>query len=124
VVDLGQLVGEHGLDHDALDLLDPPDVALLGFVSRPLVLLWLTFRSPFPIAKFSSVRSVVSRGPRPRHDLQDLLRDLGWRARFICRVRSSISSPAFSDALRIAVIRAPCSEAVDSSSARKIEIST
>ena len=27
-VDLGQRVGEHGLDHDALDLLDPPDVAL------------------------------------------------------------------------------------------------
>ncbi len=27
-------------------------------------------------------------------------------------------SPAFSEALRIAVIRAPCSEAVDSSSAR------
>jgi hypothetical protein len=26
VVDLGQLVGEDGLDHDALDLLDPPDV--------------------------------------------------------------------------------------------------
>ena len=28
VVDLRQLVGEHRLDHDALDLLDPPDVAL------------------------------------------------------------------------------------------------
>ena len=26
VVDLGQLVGEHGLDDDALDLLDAPDV--------------------------------------------------------------------------------------------------
>ena len=47
-----------------------------------------------------------------------------WRARFISRVRSSIRSFAFSDALRIAVMRAPCSEAVDSSSARKIEIST
>ena len=33
-------------------------------------------------------------------------------------------SPAFSEALRIAVMRAPCSDAVDSSSARKIEIST
>ena len=29
VVDLGQAVGEDGLDHDALDLLDPPDVARL-----------------------------------------------------------------------------------------------
>ena len=38
VVDLGQLVGEHGLDHDALDLLDPADVlgallAALGLFS-------------------------------------------------------------------------------------------
>ena len=29
-----------------------------------------------------------------------------------------MSSPAFSEALRIAVMRAPCSDAVDSSSAR------
>ncbi len=28
VVDLGQALGEDGLDHDALDLLDAPDVAL------------------------------------------------------------------------------------------------
>ena len=28
VVDLRQALGEHGLDHDALDLLDAPDVAL------------------------------------------------------------------------------------------------
>ena len=34
-VDLGQLVGEDGLDHDALDLLDPADVALLGLSGRP-----------------------------------------------------------------------------------------
>ena len=47
-----------------------------------------------------------------------------WRSRFICSVRSSMMSPAFSEALRIAVMRAPCSDAVDSSSARKIEIST
>src|SRR5215212_10035785 len=40
------------------------------------------------------------------------------RARFISSVRLSISSPADFDALRIAVIRAPCSEAADSSSAR------
>jgi hypothetical protein len=41
-----------------------------------------------------------------------------WRARFICSVSPSISSPAFFDALRIAVIRAPCSDAADSSRAR------
>ena len=40
------------------------------------------------------------------------------RARFIWSVYDSISSPAFSDAFRMAVIRAPCSDAVDSSSAR------
>jgi len=39
-------------------------------------------------------------------DFHYLLRDLGWRARFISSARSSISSPAFSEALRIAVIRA------------------
>ena len=32
VVDLGQAVGEDGLDHDALDLLDAPDVARGGAV--------------------------------------------------------------------------------------------
>ena len=37
-----------------------------------------------------------------------------WRARFIAKVRLSISSAAFLDAFRIAVIRAPCSEAADS----------
>ena len=41
-----------------------------------------------------------------------------WRARFISSVRSVMISPAFSEALRIAVMRAPCSDAVDSSSAR------
>ena len=40
------------------------------------------------------------------------------RTRFISRVRSEITSLALSAAFRIAVIRAPCSEAVDSSSAR------
>jgi len=40
-----------------------------------------------------------------------------WRWRFISSVRSSIISLAFSWALRMAVIRAPCSDAVDSSSA-------
>ena len=46
-----------------------------------------------------------------------------WRWRFISSVRSEIRSLAFSCALRMAVMREPCSEAVDSSSARKIEIS-
>ena len=40
------------------------------------------------------------------------------RARFIASVMLSISSPADFDALRIAVMRAPCSDAADSSSAR------
>ena len=47
-----------------------------------------------------------------------------WRARFICSVRLSISSAAFFEALRIAVIRAPCSDAADSSNARKSSVST
>ena len=46
-----------------------------------------------------------------------------WRTLFISRVRSSIMSFAFSCALRIAVMRAPCSDAVDSSSALKMVIS-
>ena len=33
-VDLGQLVGEDGLDHDALDLLDPTDVLLVSSCSH------------------------------------------------------------------------------------------
>ena len=41
-----------------------------------------------------------------------------WRARFICRVTRSISSPAFFEAFRIAVICAPWNEAADSSRAR------
>ena len=41
-----------------------------------------------------------------------------WRARFIASVSVSISSPAALEALRMAVMRAPCSEAADSSSAR------
>ena len=47
-----------------------------------------------------------------------------WRWRLAARVRSSISSAALSDALRMALMRAPCSDAVDSSSALKIDIST
>ena len=41
-----------------------------------------------------------------------------WRARFISSERLSIISPAFFEAFRIAVIRAPCSDADDSRSAR------
>ena len=41
-----------------------------------------------------------------------------WRSRLNCSVRSLMMSPAFSEALRMAVMRAPCSDAVDSSSAR------
>jgi hypothetical protein len=41
-----------------------------------------------------------------------------WRARFIASVSRSISSPAFFEALRIAVICAARNDAADSSSAR------
>ncbi len=47
-----------------------------------------------------------------------------WRARFIASVSPSISSPADFVAFRIADIRAPCSDAADSSSARKTSVST
>ena len=116
VVDLGQLVGEHGLDHDALDLFDPAHVlgalpfCLLGFccgchLSPRLVSPRADRRypeSPSAPPTTSKISWVIS----------------AWRARFISSVRSSINVLAFSDALRIAVIRAPCSDAVDSSSAR------
>jgi hypothetical protein len=45
-------------------------------------------------------------------------------ARFICRVRSVMISPAFSDALRIAVICAPKNPAVGLSGTGEIEIYT
>ena len=42
-----------------------------------------------------------------------------WRARFISSVEVvDQAGSAFSEAVRIAVMRAPCSEAVDSSRAR------
>ncbi len=41
-----------------------------------------------------------------------------WRMRFMLSVNDWISSPAFFDAESIAVMRAPCSLATDSSSAR------
>src|SRR5882672_9784025 len=47
-----------------------------------------------------------------------------WRMRFMFRVSEEIKSPAFFEAASIAVIRAPCSEATDSSRARKICVST
>jgi hypothetical protein len=105
-VDLGQRVGEDGLDDDAGDLLDAADVAGSSEVSAggavsvvAMVLLRRATRRP---ATTSTISEVIS----------------AWRARFISSVRSSMTSPAFSEALRIAVMRAPCSEAVDSSSAR------
>ena len=42
-----------------------------------------------------------------------------WRMRFMLSVKLSISSLAFFDAESIAVMRAPCSDATDSSNARK-----
>ena len=60
----------------------------------------------------------------PGDDFQNLLRDL--RLAFAVHLQGQVLDdvPRVLDALRIAVMRAPCSEAVDSSSARKIEIST
>src|SRR5438876_11414334 len=46
------------------------------------------------------------------------------RTRFIFKVNEEIRSPAFLEAASIAVMRAPCSEAIDSSKARKICVST
>jgi len=43
-----------------------------------------------------------------------------WRARLYSSVRSSISSSALDVALSMATMRAPCSAALDSSSARHI----
>src|SRR5262249_24541885 len=47
-----------------------------------------------------------------------------WRARLYVRVSLSIASLAFLVAESMAVMRAPNSEAIDSSKARKIETST
>jgi hypothetical protein len=41
-----------------------------------------------------------------------------WRIRFMFNVNEPISSPAFFDAASIAVIREPCSDAIDSKIAR------
>ncbi len=51
-------------------------------------------------------------------DLEDLLRDLGLAGAVHGEREALMSSLAFLDALPMAVIRAPCSDAVDSSSAR------
>src|SRR5204863_9782104 len=103
VVDLGQRLGEDGFDDDALDLLDAAEVLLGLGVSGLCGSHWSPFHtSASAPATTSMISWVIS----------------AWRARFISSVRSSMISPAFSEALRIAVIRAPCSEAVDSSSAR------
>ena len=47
-----------------------------------------------------------------------------WRTRFMLSVSEEIKSPAFFEAASIAVMRAPCSDAIDSSRARKICVST
>ena len=61
----------------------------------------------------------------PRHNRRmDLLGDLSLTRAVHLEREIGDQIAGFSDALRIAVMRAPCSDAVDSSSARKIEIST
>ena len=67
VVDLGQLVGEHGLDHDALDLLDPADVALALGAARCV---------RFPVV--TDMRGVsLAEAFGAGDDFHDLLGDLG-----------------------------------------------
>ena len=110
-VDLRQLLREEDLEHDALDLLDGPDVRaavavlplllLLCCSSVPASILVLPYRSPSAPATTSMISCVIS----------------AWRWRLASSVRSSINSAALSEALRIADMRAPCSDAVDSSSA-------
>ena len=65
VVDLGQLVGEHGLDDDALDLLDPADVACA-------VLAPARFCSAVLASIFVSLDERLGAGD----DFHDLLRDV------------------------------------------------
>ncbi len=65
VVDLRQLVVEHRLDHDALDLLDPPDVALA------LGALGVFF------GRYGHAGVSLSEAFRAGHDFHDLLGDLG-----------------------------------------------
>src|SRR3954469_1344505 len=121
VVDLGELVvREHGLDDDARDLLHPADAtglalraAVAGVRGRLLVL-----RLSAACAGFHALSSPVQRSPSAPATTSMISWVISaWRWRFISRVRSSIRSDAFSDALRMAVIRAPCSDAVDSSRA-------
>jgi len=45
-----------------------------------------------------------------------------WRTRFMLSVNEEIKSPAFFEAASIAVIRAPCSEATDSSRAENLRL--
>ena len=54
----------------------------------------------------------------PGDDFHDLLCDLGLAGAVHLERQVLDQLAAFSEALRIAVIRAPCSDAVDSSSAR------
>ena len=77
VVDLGQAVGEDGLDHDALDLLDAPDVAaaVLGGVRLGCGAGHLVVLSFFLSSLVRVVRLAEALGPG--HDLHDLLGDLG-----------------------------------------------
>src|SRR3954449_13335665 len=67
VIDLGQLVGEDGLDDDALDLLDAPDVAAVAVAALGGLVLGCGSH------KVSSLDQRFRAG----HDFHDLLRDLG-----------------------------------------------
>ena len=86
---------------------------------------WISsIRPTFCVVSRSSVSVGSSQGfslPEafgPRNDFQNLLRDL--RLTLAVHLQGEVLDdvPGVLDALRIAVMRAPCSEAVDSSSAR------
>ncbi len=131
VIDLGQALGKDGLDHYALDLLDAPDIALGDGAGGGL---WgrrlggggvHCLDSPrYLHLKSWSGLSALLRGPpqlRPSAPATTSMISWvisAWRARFICSVKSVMISPAFSEALRIAVIWAPKKPAADSTSAR------
>src|SRR5204862_6501818 len=100
VVDLGQVLLEKDVNDDAQHLLHAPNIAVVA-----PVFFSFSHSSPYPRASAPATTSRIS----------CVISD--WRTRFISNVRLPIMSCAFSAALRIAVIRAPCSEAADSSRA-------
>ena len=109
-VDRGQPVREDGVENDALDLDDAAGVLLVGHFESPV-------QAVSGTASGASLNGhCVSAPARTISRISCVI--CACRARFICSVYVSISSPAFFDALRIAVICAARNDVADSSSAR------